>query len=328
MSRQKKISSKALASNKRRRRQWLTFMRMCRYGINNFSRNAWLTIAATAMMTLTLSVIMLTVLAQNVLSDSLVGVRDQVDMSLYVQSDTPEKEIRQIASDLKNIEGVTTVSYVMPEEAYEEFARQYKDSPQTLKALRVSDAKFPGVFRVNVVDLADTSALSEFVKENKLFVKYQDPNIPPSFEGNESKQVIDDIARMVSFVGKVGLAVSVVLIVISSLIVFNTIRMAIFNRKEEIEMMKLIGADRGFIRGPFIVEAVVYGFIAAVLATGLSILALYAAQPKLESYGVMVGNTLNSVITYIGFVLPAMILIGAVIGIISSLLATRKYLKI
>lgn len=104
--------------------------------------------------------------------------------------------------------------------------------------------------------------------------------------------------------------------------------MAIFNRKEEIEMMKLIGADKAFIRGPFVVEAVVYGFIAAIVATGLSLLALYGAQPTLESYGIIVGTTLENLIVYIGFVLPGMIVVGGVIGVISSLLATRKYLKI
>ena len=93
-------------------------------------------------------------------------------------------------------------------------------------------------------------------------------------------------------------------------------------------MMKLIGADRSFIRGPFIVEAVVYGIIAAVIATVLGVLGLYAAKDKLASYEVAVGHTVDTVTLYIGLVLVAMILAGALIGIISSLLATRKYLKV
>ena len=125
-----------------------------------------------------------------------------------------------------------------------------------------------------------------------------------------------------------GLVISVVLITISSLVVFNTIRMAIFNRKEEIQMMKLIGADKGFIRGPFIVEAIVYGFIAAVIAMGLGGSGLMLSRVKLETYGIQIESTMHIIIAYAPFVLLGLIVIGAIIGIISSLLATRRYLKI
>lgn len=129
------------------------------------------------------------------------------------------------------------------------------------------------------------------------------------------------------FADRVGIIATVIFVVISSLIVFNTIRMAIFNRRDEIEMMKLIGADRAFIRGPFIVEAVVYGFIAAVLATILGVAGLYWLKDRLIA-GVQVQPTLDFVVDYIGFVALGMILLGATIGILSSLLATRRYLKI
>lgn len=327
MSRGKKTDAKAFALRKRRRRQWLTFVRMCRYGVNNFSRNAWLTVAATAMMTLTLFVVMMTMMSRNVLLDSVTEIKDKVDMSIYVKHDTPETTVRQIQSSLSRVEGVKRVTYVTPDQARQNYAEDNKDNPRALSALNLADAKFPGTFRVNVEDINDTAALTQFAKTNETYKKVQDPDRPPSFAGGK-REAIANIGRWVSFAEKMGLLISIILVTISSLIVFNTIRMAIFNRKEEIEMMKLIGADKGFIRGPFVVEAVVYGFIAAIIATGLGILALYVAQPKLEAYGVVVGNTLENVIMYIGFVLPAMILVGAVIGVVSSLFATRKYLKI
>ena len=104
--------------------------------------------------------------------------------------------------------------------------------------------------------------------------------------------------------------------------------MAIFNRKEEIQMMKLIGADRSFIRGPFVVEAMVYGFVAALVATGLGVLALYASRDKLASYEIAVQPTIDLVTVYIGVILLVMIVVGSLIGVISSLLATRRYLKL
>ena len=112
------------------------------------------------------------------------------------------------------------------------------------------------------------------------------------------------------------------------LIIFNTIRMAIFNRKDEIEMMKLIGADKSFIRGPFVVEAVVYGFIAAVVATGAGLAILYSVRAGVGEWGLKIGPTLDMFTTYIGFVLLGMVVLGAIVGMVSSLLATRRYLKI
>ena len=104
--------------------------------------------------------------------------------------------------------------------------------------------------------------------------------------------------------------------------------MAIFNRREEIQMMKLIGAERSFIRGPFVVEAIVYGFIAAILATGIGIFGLYMAQDTLSSNGIPIAQTVDWIIIYSPFVLLVMLVIGAFIGVISSLLATQRYLKI
>jgi cell division transport system permease protein len=104
--------------------------------------------------------------------------------------------------------------------------------------------------------------------------------------------------------------------------------MAIFNRREEIQMMKLIGAERSFIRGPFIVEAVVYGFFAALLASGIGFGLFILAAPSLRAVDVTVDPTMSLLTVYAGFVLLGMIIIGAIIGIISSLLATRRYLKL
>ena len=92
-------------------------------------------------------------------------------------------------------------------------------------------------------------------------------------------------------------------------------------------MMKLIGADKSFIRGPFVVEAIVYGFIAAIIATGIGLAMLYGLAPTLSKY-VTVQPTIDFVTFYIPFVLLGMILVGAFIGIVSSLLATRRYLKL
>ncbi|HRJ90886.1 MAG TPA: permease-like cell division protein FtsX [Candidatus Saccharibacteria bacterium] len=323
----RKLDAKAFAQQKRKRRQWLTFIRMCRYGVNNFSRNAWLTIAATAVMTITLLIVFATLAARSTLVTTVEDIRDKVDMSIYLKTDVEDGAVETIRSDLKQLSSVTDVSYVSPEEARADFAKQNGKNADTLSALNEAVNKFPGTIRVSLVDINDTKQLDDFVKNNETLKANIDPDRKPSFAG-ERRTAIQNIARTVTFADRAGLIGSIVFIAISSLIVFNTIRMAIFNRKDEIEMMKLIGADKSFIRGPFIVEAIVYGFIAAIIATGLGMLGLFSARSKLLDYGIAIGPTIDYAVAYIGFILLGMILLGAIIGVVSSLLATRRYLKI
>lgn len=313
--------------SKRSRRKWITFIRMCRYGVNNFSRNAWLTVAATAVMTITLLIIFMTLVARQVLLDTVTDIKSRTDMSIYVSTDTSDDVAKQIKSELEKVQDVKSVRYVSPEQARTEFAQQNKDDAQTLEALNEATNKFPGVFRVNIADINDTSHLQDFVNSSQLYKDNADPNREPSFNGDR-RSAIQNIGLAVQFAERAGLFASFIFITISSLTIFNTIRMAIFNRREEIQMMKLIGADRSFIRGPFVVEAMVYGFIAAIIATGVGVGALYAVKDKLADYQIVIGGVVQAVTVYIAFVLLAMIVAGGLIGIISSMLATRKYLKI
>lgn len=322
-----KPNTRLFSQKRRARRQWIAFVRMCRYGINNFSRNAWLTIAATVVMTITLLIIFITVAAHNVLQNSVADISKKVDMSIYLKGDTTDAAAQKITADLSKLSNVQAVSYISADQAKSNFAEQNKSDPATLQALNDATNKFFATIRVNLKNINDTSELDNFVKDNADLKPHLDADHPPSFAGSR-RNAIQGLARWTDFAQKVGLGASIVFVAISSLIVFNTIRMAIFNRREEIQMMKLIGADRSFIRGPFVVEAMVYGFIAALLATGLGVTILLSTKDKLVSYGVTVQPTVDFVTTYIGFVTLGMIALGALVGVVSSLLATRRYLKI
>jgi cell division transport system permease protein len=323
----RKVDAKAFAQQRRKRRQFLTYVRMVRYGVNNFSRNAWLTIAATAVMTVTLTVVFVSVAAHNVLVDTVDDVRNKVDMSIYVKTDTDSKDVQLIKSHLEQLSSVKSVAYVSPEAARADFAQQNASNNSVLSALNEATNQLPGTFRIKVADINNTAQLEQFVKSDSTLKNHIDPSREPSFAGSR-RSAIAGIGRVMSFTEKAGMAASILFIAISSLIVFNTIRMAIFNRKDEIQMMKLIGADRSFIRGPFIVEAVVYGIIAGVVASAIGVAALYGSSANLVSYGIVMRGTTDLMTTYGIVVIIGMMVMGAVIGVISSLLATQRYLKL
>lgn len=327
MAKKGKLDARAFSQKKRKRRQWLTFWRMCRYGVNNFSRNAWLTIAATAVMTITLLIMFVTFAARNVLIDTVNMTRSKVDMSIYLKTDTSQSDVGSVLKGVRTLHSVKEASYISPDQALQDYATQNSADPQTLNALKEASNRFPATIRVKLVDINNVTELKHFVDTNSTVQSDLDPDHPPSYSG-PLKTSIETIAHWTQLAQNIGTVISIVFMAISSLIVFNTIRMAIFNRKDEIQMMKLIGADKAFIRGPFIVEAVVYGFIAAIVATAAGFGLLYLAASKLASAGVAIDITVRNMTNYVGVVLLAMLAAGALVGVVSSLLATRRYLKI
>jgi cell division transport system permease protein len=318
----------ALKQNQQFRRRWLTFVRMCRYGVNNFSRNAWLTVAATAVMTITLLIVFSTLAARNVLTATVDDLRSKVDVSIYLKSGIKSSQVVTLTQKLYSVSNVSKVRYISADEAKQAYARQNSTDPAQLAIIsELPNNPFPASLRVSVKDLNKMKQVETFVTTDSDFITLVNPQRKPSFAG-ERREIITNIGRWVEFADRVGIASSTVFIVMSVLIIFNTIRMAIFNRKEEIQMMKLIGADRNFIRGPFMVEGIMYGFIAAIIATILGWVGLRAFEPQLTSYGIVVQPTLDAIVVYIPIILVGMIALGAFIGVISSLFAVRRYLKV
>ena len=332
MSEKDKDARVKLQQNKKLRRQWLTWVRMARYGANNFTRNAWLTTAATAVMTITLLIILTTVVARSVLTNTVDEFKQRVDFSIYLKIDVKEPAVDKMSTKLTGIDNVKTVRYISSDEAKKSYIEQNKPSSEQLQAISELPAElnpFLPSLRVVVKDPNDTKQLGDVVASDETFQENinPDPRRKPTFSG-ERKGVIETIGRWAQLAERGGIAASLVFIAISMLIIFNTIRMAIFNRRDEIEMMKLIGAERGFIRGPFVVEAVMYGFIAALIATSLGYFMMVSVEGKLASYGIAVEGTRDLMVTWAPLVLVAMIILGAIIGSLSARLAVRRYLKV
>lgn len=321
-----KKSSKEIAKQKNYKRKWVTFLRMVRYGINNFSRNVWLTIAATAVMTITLLLIFASVILRNILIDNVDILKENVSMSIYLKNNTTDQQADSILKDLIKLSTVKSVDYVSSTKAREDFIQQNSHDPTTLNALNEATNKFPATIHIKLKDINNTSELETFTTNNETLKNYIDENRKPSFAGSR-KSAIQNIGNVVRFAESGGAIASGVFILISSLIIFNTIQMAIYTRKEEIEMMKLIGADKSFVRGPFVVEAVVYGFIAALLATALGYGSLIYFNSTLDNY-ISTEHTVFMLNNNLAFLVLAMILIGTFIGSLSAILATRKHLKL
>ncbi|HEU5187310.1 MAG TPA: permease-like cell division protein FtsX [Candidatus Saccharimonadales bacterium] len=307
-------------------RRWNSFLRICRYGFSNFARNAWLSTAATIVMVVTLLVLLTTFTARMIFNDTLGKIREKIDVSVYLVDAITEEQRTKFTQAIEDLEIVTSVEYTSKEQARELFKQQNKAYFEQLEALGELGEQnpFPASLRIYTNDPNRLEEINQLVNKDEYKLLQSEP---ASISG-ERRSAIDTIARAAYFSEIVGLGASVIFVTLSIMIIFNTIRMAIFNRRDEIEIMKLIGAEKSFIRGPFIIEASLYGVFAAIISVALMYGLLIAAGPQLVAYDIEVSPTLAIFATWPLLIFLAQLGVGVVIGVVSSLLAMRRYLKL
>lgn len=303
----------------------ISITRIAQAGARNLFRNAWLSTAATVVMTVTLTVMALSYVAHLTLDDTIRDIVNKIDVSIYLSEEATEKQAQSLGEQLKQVENVSKVEYVSKAEALKRFREQNKDDPKVLAGISDTDNPLPRSYAIEVLDQQKLDPVTDFVARPEV-KSLLDKEKPTSYEG-ERKQTIDRIVKGSDFIRSFGLVASVVFVVISTLIIFNTIRMAIFTRKEEIEIMRLVGATNWFIRGPFLFEAAMYGMIAAVVATLIAYSIVTAPNQLLSRYLDM--ERVNELFrSSPHLILLAELGMGAIIGMGSSLLAMSRYLKL
>lgn len=303
----------------------VTFARIGKTGSRNFMRNAWLSTAATAVMTVTLTLIAVSYIATSALNTTIKGVVDKIDVSVYLNDATTPEQVTSLQTRLKAIDNVSSIKFVSKNDALAQYREQNKANPELLKAVSETDNPLPASIQIKVKDQNKMQPITDLV--NQPDVK---PLLAPrdavSYSGDR-KVTIDRIISTSNFIKLATIAASVLFVIISTLIIFNTIRMAIFTRRDEIEIMKLVGATSWFIRGPFIFEAALYGIIGAAISLIIVYMLIIGGAPKLGSY-----VDTESVVSFFksNFILVALIevVIGILIGAISSLIAMVRYLKL
>ncbi len=309
-------------------RRWVTISRVLQYGFDNFRRNTWLTTAATIVMTITLLIITTSFILRMIFADTITQIRGRIDVSIFLKDTITDEQRHKLEKAIREVPIVTDIIYISKDEAKNIFEQQNQNDFEQLQALQeIQENPFPASFRVKTSDpnrLQEVSAVAERSEFKNL------QSAPVSNSG-ERRQAIDKIANWSRTFEMASLIASVIFVVISVLIIFNTIRMAIYNRKDEIQIMRLIGANPSFIRGPFIVEAALYGVIASIISLIL-VYAVVLTQSGTWLRGVaaqdiVVGPTISLFQQWPAIVIPTLLLIGIFIGVFSSYLAIRRYLK-
>jgi cell division transport system permease protein len=308
-------------------RKLITAERIVKSGFINFGRNIWLSVAAVAMMLITLTILLFAVVANATFGHTISDLTSHIDISIFLKDSVTDQQRENITRQLKNVENVKSVSYTNKSQALKNYEAAQADNPQLLAAVSETDNPLPASLTIKPEDPNNLQPIIDFTQKPNIKVYESDTNKKTT---QFRQEAIKNITRATHFFQQAGVAGIIVFILISSLIIFNTIRMAIFNRRDELIIMRLLGASTAFIRGPFVVETMIYGFVAGVLSV-LVVAALFAiASQTLQasSFGLLDISYANKYFTNrLWQILTIQILAGILIGAASSMIATRRYLK-
>jgi cell division transport system permease protein len=218
------------------------------------------------------------------------------------------------------------VKYLSKEQALQNYKQQNADNPQLLAAVSEADNPLPATIQVKPRDLNKIQDIKNFLAKSDNAKLQSDE---PSYSGDR-KQAIDKITHATNIMREAGIGAVLVFSFISMLIIFNTIQMAIFNRRDELTIMRLLGASTWYIRGPFVVETIIYGIFSALVSVFIINSLFVAASSALQasSLGLLDISYASTYFRAHLLVLLAMQLgVGILIGAVSSTIATRRYLK-
>ena len=299
----------------------ILFIRIAKTGFSNFIRNWVLSVSASLVMTISLLIFALLVLIFGLANYSVRTIQERIDISIFLNKGLAEDRILDIKRSLENDPLVKDVEYISAQKALDDFKIRHVNNKPILSALNeVDENPLLATLRLKAKKLESYPELAEKISKGGYagFIK--------EINYNDNRQIIDRLTKILSLVIRVGIGLVVIFSVIAIMVMLNTLKLTIFNRREEVEIMRLVGATNWYIRGPFLAESFLYS-LAATLATGVLLVFIYS-------------KIINKIIFFMGspidgtgvinfwVLLGVLFLIALVLSGISTLLGIRKHLKI
>ncbi len=298
----------------------ISFARAFKFSWQDVFRNIWLSFVTVVILVLALFSVNLLIAVQVISRAAVDTVRDKIDVSLYLHADASESDILALRAKISTLPDVREVIYVSKQEALVDFQEKHKDNPDVIGALRELDANpLSPSLSIHPKDsnrydemIADLNRISDPVIESRNF--------------DDHKLLLDKINTITARISEAGLVVSLIFVLITILFLYNTIRVAIYTHKQEIGIMRLVGASSWFIRAPFLISSLIYTAIGTLIVSALFYAFLNLLQPYLETFFL---NYDFNIISYFKANFIQLFFLEfaatAAINMLASLVAVRKY---
>lgn len=299
--------------------------RIIKSGFVNFQRGGIVSWAAVLVTTITLSVIVGIILLQTVLFFSLAAIKDKVDVTIYFTVGAPEDKIMLLKSSLEKLPEVQNISYVSAAESLRIFRERHERDYPTIQALdEIGTNPLGAYLNIKAKEVNQYESISNFLQSDNALVT-NSSNIIDKVNYHQNKVVIERLNSIISGAQKLGFIVTFLFIIVSVIITFNTIRLTIFISREEISVMRLVGASKIRVNGPFMVEGAIYGIISTLITMVIfwPVTAWFGRNMTgflgLDLYGYYTSNFIQ--------IFGITLLSGIFLGMLSSYIAARKYLN-
>ena len=306
---------------------WTNTKRIIKSGFVNFWRNGFVSFASILVMTMTLFVIGLLIFVGATLEASLNQIKDKVDVKVYFVTNAQEEDILEFKKSLETLPEVAFVEYMSKEKALEQFKTRHKDDQLTLQALEeLGENPLGANLNIKAKEISQYEGIVEFLK-NKSALSATD-GIPIIDDVNpfKNKNAIDKLTKIIDSSKILGFIIIAIFVISSIIITFSTIKLAIYTARDEISVMKLVGASNSYIRGPFVFEGIMYGIVSAIITLILFYpLTIWLGPITKDFFGGM--NLFDYYINTFSKIFLIIFSAGILLGAISSYLAVRKYLK-
>ncbi len=299
-----------------------TLYRIIKYGFQNFWRNYLISIATVLVLFLSAAGFLGLLIFGAVGSKAISAIQERIDISVYFKFDAPEDDILKIKESLISLPEVKSVDYISKDEALEIFKKRHASDKVISQALEELNANpLSASLNIKANDPSQYSLIASYF-EVEVF-----KNIIDKVTYSENYLIINRLARIVSLGKQGGLMVTLILAVIAVIVAFNAVLLAIYSNKEEIAIMRLVGASNTFIRGPYVFVGMLYGFLAAFLAMVILAPFIYFVSPYIEVFIPEMNlwfYFLGNFFKLFGYCL----LFSMGIGVVSSIIVVKRYLAV
>lgn len=300
----------------------VTLSRIIKYGWQAFLRNGWLSVSTVSIMILAALVFEGLILFNVMGKTALESIQNKIDISVYFKSNVEEDSILNIKRSLEGLEEVKGVEYVSREQALQEFTARHAGEETIIQTLSELDENplLPSL-NIKATDPREYGAIASYLENERL------GDVIEKVTYAQNQVVIDRLVGLIDTMKKGGITLTVFLAFLAVIITFNTIRLAIFSNREQIGIMRLVGASNVFIRGPYIVEGVLYGIISAIIGFVILIPVIGFLSPHIARFIPEMNFSVYFQAHFLGLLLYQL-LFCVVLGIVSSIIATRRYLQV
>jgi cell division transport system permease protein len=301
----------------------LSLFRIIKFSFQDIFRNIWLTIITVTILVIALFSVNMLITIRLISDNAVMAVKEKINISLYIKADTPESEIIALKNKISGSDKVREVTYISKQNALDSFREKYKNNQSVLVALKELGR--------NPLSPSLTISPKDFNNSNLLIneLKMLDNQIIESRDFSDNTIILEKINNITKRVNQVGLIIIALFILTSLLIVYNTIRVAIYTHRQEIEIMRLVGASNFFIYMPYVCSAFVYSLLSVLIIIAIFYPFLSLLQPYLEifftDYNI---NILAYFVNNFALIFGAQFVAIMIINSLTSLFAVRKYAKV